>query len=414
MLARLGCASALLASASARADDADALSLEAAPAAAAPATPAATRVFVEGALGRIAQRYDLPSLSARRASLDITHNAKWSGGWRATVSDRLDSIHPADDGMPSTLNSLREAFVGWQSDAGATLVEFGRINLRHGTAYGFNPTDVFREGSLRAYTTSDPIALRENRLGTVMLRAQRQVAGGAVSLAFAPKLADEPSNSPFNLDLGATNQHQQLLLTLSQALNDKVNGQLMLSSTQGRGVLLGASASALLSDALVAHVEWTRSRAADALMQGNVLKPTSGQRDRVATGLTFTTASHLSLTGEYAYNGLAPDNNRWSQADLTTKINYLIDVQRRQDNASRGAYLLYATQKDSGIKNLDITALLRVNANDHSRLGWLEARYHWQQADLALQWQQTSGGAGSEYGLVPYRRTLQVLGTYYF
>lgn len=210
MLARLGCASALLASASARADDADALSLEAAPAAAAPATPAATRVFVEGALGRIAQRYDLPSLSARRASLDITHNAKWSGGWRATVSDRLDSIHPADDGMPSTLNSLREAFVGWQSDAGATLVEFGRINLRHGTAYGFNPTDVFREGSLRAYTTSDPIALRENRLGTVMLRAQRQVAGGAVSLAFAPKLADEPSNSPFNLDLGATNQHQQI------------------------------------------------------------------------------------------------------------------------------------------------------------------------------------------------------------
>ncbi len=41
-------------------------------------------------------------------------------------------------------------------------------------------------------------------------------------------------------------------------------------------------------------------------------------------------------------------------------------------------------------------------------------RHHWPKFDLALQWQQYSGNSGSEYGLVPDRRVVQVLGNYYY
>ena len=38
------------------------------------------------------------------------------------------------------------------------------FNLRFGPGYGYNPTDFFRDGSLRVLTTADPFALHEIRL----------------------------------------------------------------------------------------------------------------------------------------------------------------------------------------------------------------------------------------------------------
>ena len=60
----------------------------------------------------------------------------------------------------------------------------------------------------------------------------------------------------------------------------------------------------------------------------------------------------------------------------------MLEAQRRQELASREAWFAYATFNDAGIKNLNLTALLRVNANDRSRLGWAELRYH----GPALMW----------------------------
>jgi len=58
--------------------------------------------------------------------------------------------------------------------------------------------------------------------------------------------------------------------------------------------------------------------------------------------------------------------------------------------------------------------MLRVNLADQSRLSWLEARYHFQRADLALQWQVNSGKPGSEYGADPQQRAWQVVWRGYF
>ena len=93
---------------------------------------------------------------------------------------------------------------------------------------------------------------------------------------------------------------------------------------------------------------------------------------------------------------------------------YLVEAQRLQELAPRRAYLIYVTQKDLGLKDLDLTAFLRINALDQSKLAWFELRHHWAKFDLAFQLQQNIGRSTSEFGILPDRRVLQVLGTYYF
>ncbi|MFY7941275.1 MAG: hypothetical protein ACOVOX_10240, partial [Burkholderiaceae bacterium] len=187
------CVLALSLSSPVRSNDLDALDLEGKPPAETPATTSPTRIFVEGAAGRISQRYGLSDLDTNRLSLDIKHQSKLADNWRVVFSNRLDHLRPAGNGYPSTLNSVREAYVGWQNEEATTLVELGRVNWRYGTGYGYRPTDIFRDGSLRAVTTADPLAQRENRLGTVMLRGQYIGGAGTVALAYAPKVANQPS-----------------------------------------------------------------------------------------------------------------------------------------------------------------------------------------------------------------------------
>ena len=397
------------------ADDNDALALEAAPAAPAASKSKPLRLFAELALGRIDQRQGLPTLDSRRASLDLVAAFSLAPGWRATLSDRLDHIIPADSGQGDTLNSLREAYVSWQQDGGGLILEFGRINLRQGPAYGYNPTDYFRTGALRAATTADPFALRENRLGTVMLRAQRLWADDSVSLALAPKLADGPSDAGASLDLGATNARHRALLSWSHKFSDQVSSQLSAYTEQGGWPQLGASATALLSKSTVAHVELSSGRTLPVPLLGQPLLVQ--RRQHASIGLTQTQANGLSLTAEYEYNGSAPSQAAWDAAGAAGPLpllDYLQAAQVRQDNGARQAWLLYASKKDAGTKNLDITALLRLNATDSSRLFWAEARYHFGSADLSLQWLSTHGSALSEFGVLPYRRQVQVLGTWYF
>ena len=69
-------------------------------------------------------------------------------------------------------------------DTVATCIEVltGRINVRNGAALGYNPTDFFRSGALRSVVSIDPNSLRENRLGTVMLRPTAHRPIGCVFL----------------------------------------------------------------------------------------------------------------------------------------------------------------------------------------------------------------------------------------
>lgn len=395
--------------------ESDALGLEAAPEA--PAEGARnTKIFTEGAVGNASQRYLPESRNSGRVSLDFSHTARLSPALRAVVSDRIDHIYPAEAGADATVNSLREAYLSWQPEARNTIVEFGRVNLRYGPGYGYNPTDFFRDGSLRTRTTANPFALRENRLGSVMLRAQRLWSEGSLSVAYSPKLADHPSTDGWSPDLGSTNNRDRTLVAFSSQFSQSVSSQVLLYKEQGLSPSLGGSLTALLSDAAVAHIEGSHGSESDLLSRALGQTGAAGTRNRFAGGITYTTLGKLSVTAEYQYNGFALDPSDGSAlgARPATQVAYLLEAARRQELSSRQAYLVYLTQKNLGLKNLDLTAFLRVNAGDHSQLVWAELRHHWPNFDLAFQLQRHIGSPTSEFGILPDSRIIQVLGSYYF
>lgn len=395
--------------------ESDALSLESAPEAA-PEAVRNTKLFIEGAIGNTSQRYEPVSRDLGRVSLDFSHSARLGPGLRAVISDRLDHIYPRDGGADKTVNSLREAYLSWQPEGDNTVLEFGRINLRYGPGYGYNPTDFFRDGSLRVLTTADPFALRENRLGTVMLRAQRLWSEGSLSLALAPRLADRPSPEGWSLDLGSTNNRDRALIALGTQFSQRVSSQLLVYKDDDRSPELGANFTALLSDAAVAHLEWSRGREPDLLSRALALPANTATRNRFVGGATYTTLSKLSVTAEYQYNGFGMSQSNWAALGATpaTQLAYLGEALRLQDLAPRQAYLIYVTQKSLGFQNLDLTACLRFNPGDDSKLAWLELRHHWPRFDMIFQLQQNIGSATSEFGILPDRRIMQILGTYYF
>lgn len=391
----------------------DPLALEAEPA---PPNPpggggGGTKFFVEGAAGRASQRYGLGDRTVSRGSVDLRHAQRLSPALQATVSVRLDATQPQDERIGGTVLSLREAYGGWQNNEATQLLEIGRINLREGPAYGYNPTDYFRGNALRTITSANPATLRENRLGTVMLRGQALWSKASMALVYAPELEDAASTKGLSADLGATNDRQRALLTLNNRWSESVNTQLSFYKQAGLDWQTGASGSALLSDALVAHGEWSSGvapRAGETEMK---------RRQRAAIGATYTTAGRLSVTAEWQYNGTAADRATyltWRQQSPQLLPAYQLQSVALQDNASRQAWFFYVTQRDLGLKNLDLTALAKLNRSDNSRLAWLELRYRMSDVDLSLQLQHTDGEAGSEFGTAPLRNTAVAVLTVYF
>ena len=402
-------------SAAAPTDDAAALSLDSA-AVESNDGRSGTKLSVEGAVG-IARQRDAGMGNLRRASVDFTHSIALAPGWRAAISDRLDYVEPAAFGADAAVNSLREAYVSWQNEGNTTLFEVGRVNLRYGPGYGYNPTDFFRDSALRVVTSTNPLSLRENRLGTFMLRGQYLWTGGSLSAAFAPKLADKPSSEGFSVDLGATNNRDRGLVVLSQQASDRVSAQLLVYKESESTAQLGANVTALLTDATVAHAEWSRGREPDLLGRAGLSQPTAASRNRFAGGLTYTTSSKLSVTAEYHHNGFALNRSAWDSLRTSASpapLVYLVEARRRQELASRRGFLVYATQKGVGLASMDLAALVRLNLEDRSKLGWIELRNHWRRFDLALQLQVHTGDSVSEFGVIPDRKTVQVVATYYF
>jgi hypothetical protein len=394
----------------------DALSLESAPVSTVE-EPRNTKLFIEVARGSASQR-DLPnSRNIGRASIDFSHSARVAPGLRAVVSNRLDYFDPAvAAGQDAAVNSLREAYLSWLLEDGSSILELGRINLRYGPAYGYNPTDFFRDGSLRVLTTADPFALRENRMGSVMLRGQKLWSGGSLSVALSPKLESQPSSNGWNLDLGATNNRDRALVALGTQFSQRISSQVLLYKEAGFSPTLGVNMTALVSDAATAHMEWTRGSEPSLLSRALGIPGVATMRNRFAGGVTYTTLGKLSLTAEYQYNGFGLDQTGWNTLEATpgAQLAYLSGSLRRQELAPRQAYLLYVTQQGFVLKDMDFSAYLRVNAEDQSRLGWMELRQHWPSFDLSLQLQKSTGAAGTEFGILPDHRVIQVLGNYYF
>jgi hypothetical protein len=393
-------------------DDAAALQL----ADQAPSPPPAAkkyRAYVEAAAARNALAGSAGSTNATRGSLDLRYDATVGSGLRVVLSDRLDLVHnDTSNGPPPrqrNVNALREAYASWQARPDA-IVDIGRVNVRHGAAWGYNPTDFFKGGTLRSIVSPDPASLRENRLGTVVVQGQKLWSRSSLTGAFSPRLASTPSDASYSLDLGATNARNRWLLAGSHKFGEQLNPELLLFGGAGTPTQAGLNLSGLLGSATVAYLEASAGKGRSLVAQSQGTADPERWQRRAALGLTYTTAFNLSLTAEADYNSAAPNRAQWDalrSGAPTNALRLLQTAQGQQELPVRRGAFFYATWRDALVKRLDLSAFVRHDAVTDSRVQWLETRYHWDRIELALQCQLYSGGAGSVFGSVPQRRSVE-------
>ena len=373
-------------------------------------------LLIEGAFGDTTQRYGLPSYRSARVSVDATLDKTLAPGWRLIFGDRLDWNRESQDPTEYKVNTVKELYLSWQF-APSEIVDVGRINTRFGVATGYNPTDYFRDGAVRSVVSLNPSSLRNNRLGSVMLRTQTLWDGGSLTAIASPKLTDAPSNAPFSADLGATNNADRWLLALSQRLTDTVNPQFLLYGEAGKSPQFGLDLTRLFGDATVAFVEWSGGQGASLYSEALGGPPRDVFRNRLASGLTYTTNDKITLTLEAEYNGAALDGSGWNalgKGAIPAYEQYRNVAQQVQDLPTRKALFLYGSWQDAILNHLDLSGFARQDLTDQSRLTWLEARYHWDHTDVALQWQRYGGKAWSDFGAAEARTAWQTVVTYFF
>lgn len=368
--------------------------------------------------------------SQARLALDFRHEWTLTPEWRASFSDRLESARALHGSQPAeTRNALREAFLTWRADlpaapesgsdaeAGAVFVDVGRVNQRLGVASGYNPTDYFRGGAAVSSVSQNPATLRQNRLGSVAVRAQWLDASQAWTLAWVPQLTgrDEVDTRDFALGFERTNRQQGFLLRWAPKLGERVSLDVPLLMRDSR-LETGLNATALINDALVATLELGAARRTplpDAAQALAGQAPDARRALRVAAGGTWTAESGVSLTLERHYAGDALSRRAWrawqdalrrpgaaggataaAYGQLASNLGY------RQDLLVRDMWFARVAWDDAfQRKGLDLSAFIRQNAHDRSRSWQAEAAWN-DRRDWSLRFLVggNSGGEFSEFG----------------
>lgn len=347
-----------------------------------------------------------------RLSSSVSYDGTFARGWRAVFSNRLDAGWQAGVGQYNAINTLKQAYLSWQPNE-TTIADAGRVNLREGVASGFNPTDYFKANAVRSIVSIDPASLRENRLGSVMLRSQMLWSGGSFSALVSPKLASQPSDATFSPDFGATNNRTRYMLTLTQHLFGAFAPQWLLYGGDGISPQLGLNFTTVLGDSTTGFLEYSGGRG-KAFADGPDGPDTF--HSRLATGFTYTFSNNLSLTLEYDYDGASANRAMWNQlaTDPARYWQYRNAVNDAQDLMTRQSLFSYATWPGGLVRHLDLTAMLHYDLVDHSYSTWMEARYHWSRVDLAVQWQTNHGASHSTYGANPQKQVWQAVTTLFF
>jgi hypothetical protein len=381
--------------------------------------PRAWRLFVEGAFEQVRMHFGLPDEQLHRATLDLQVDKALATQWRVVLADRLDMGDVqtlTGTASISDVNTLKEAYVSWAAQT-SVLVDAGRINPRLGVAAGYNPTDEFRDHAVRTVDSSDPLSLRENRMGSVMLRGQALWTGGSLTAVLSPKLADEPNAGGYNVDVGATNHEQRWMLIGSHQLSENLNPQVLVWRDQDQPPQFGLNLTGLLGTAAVAYLEWSGGRGKSLAAESVVRADDTAYRSRLAGGLTYTFENNLSLTAEYDYSGAGMDGQQWQalqRGPLAAYEQYREFAFNAQDLVTRRAAFILASWQDAGVQHLDLRGWTKIDLVDQSRMIWLEARYHWNRVEAALQRQVNMGSLLSDFGALPQERIWTALLRYYF
>jgi hypothetical protein len=387
-----------------------------------PATPAQKR-YLEFVPTLLSWRSAAPAAATpdwqSRASL--SYAAAWDPTPRVRLrfSDRFSVVRTDGEefrARSDLQNDVREAYLAWQPKA-ESVVQAGRINLRHGVALGFNPTDFLKDGTGLAQASADPTVAREGRLGVVLLRAQRFWTGGSVAVNYAPKLADDPKpgdrRRPFDLDLERTNAADRLLATADFRLADFNPQALVYLGPDDQR--LGLNVTHLASSSTVVYAEWSggwRRTLFDAALRDR--EGPRRWRNDFAVGLNWSNAA-TKLTAVVEYHrhggGLSEAQRRTLATPGQALATQLVreEAAFRQEPLGRDGVFAMITRNDAFVENLTLGALGVADLHDLSAAYQLSAVY-----DLSDRWTvglylgRNRGGDDSAYGASAVRQAVSL------
>lgn len=360
------------------------------------------------------------------------------GGWqygqslKVLYSARLDYT-TGDPGRDSFSYDLRELFLSWSLDAQRRwFIDFGRINVRNGVAYAFNPTDFFRTQSVVDETSQDPSVRRENRLGTLMLRGQYFLGGVALTAIYAPRLYEQPlalTTVPSGSDpqLRRTNADNRAELSASVDFGHDLSPQAVLFHSNDAWAY-GVNMARGFGTQTTAYVEWSATRRSSLVtqaMQYGVRTGTFGDPTPpiptdtreyldhdLAAGVSYTTRSNVNFIVEYDLHqaGLSKtDWRHWFAAGtagnplLNGELWYLRDYAAvQQEPISRQSVFLRVAKDNWLSPNLSASALALIDLTGTSGLGQAEVSYRVStRLQLELMLQTALGSRRSDFGSLP-------------
>lgn len=377
--------------------------------------------------------------SEERALLDVRSEWHTRDHLRFTYSGRLNLRAEDGLGFPNHENlthDLREAYLDWQP-LDQLFLDVGRINLKSGVALGFNPTDFFKTRAVVEPLSVDPVVLREDRLGTLMLRAERLWRKGSLTAVYAPAVSsDSPIYTSFDLQsfnpmFDRTNAHARWLLKGVVDVGEGFSPELLAYESQGR-VRFGANLAENVGQSVVAYLEWSGGRRGtvsdDALAFGQAtgsLPAAAGHvlpglgavafRNQVAAGASYTTAlPKITFNLELLYSEAGFTGADWDEwfrtgsalgasSPLTGALWYVRKYAAdQQDLISRRFAFLRMDWVDAFVPKLEVSGFAETDLADGSTRLQLGADYYlsdrWTVGGLILI---DAGGRHSDFGSLP-------------
>jgi|GEM_PF-6000737 len=349
-------------------------------------------------MGGLAQQATGRRQGVQRLSLDQYWQYQAAGSqWYSRLSSRFDTFWQQAE--RDSIFSLKELYSGYRwSDS--WLTEIGRINLKNGVARGTNPTDFFAENAVRAVISRQPAVLREQRLGSMMVRQQWLGADSAINLLFSPRLASQPQQAIFHPDWARTNQHTQWQLSAEQNIYSGWSVSALLHQRAAQDLVFGLNLSGLARDDTVVYLEW----ASDSYEQSML---TTNQDNRLVTGFSYSLPVPLTVSLEWQYRPDGFTTEQWQQLQQNATIGDALT----HSMPTRHTMMLQF-QSQQWPQPLDWSFLWFKDLQDHSdifitELTWLKSKY-----EFTLQWQHSHGGDKDRFGQVPTQ--LQIAARYYF
>lgn len=394
-----------------------------------------------------------------RISLDMRTEVTLSPSWLLTVADRLNHFSDKDMGISDEglLNDLKEAYLTWNV-YGSDYIDVGRVNLKNGVAFGFNPTDYFKRKAVTARISEDNTILRENRLGVLMMRAQAIREKGGLTLAVAPEVPHEKDKwwtdeSGGGLQLQRTNERMRLLAKAGVNGLGDMNPELLYFYDDGRSNV-GLNLTRGLGDNIVIYGEWSLGQRPDIITEAmedarsrGVIPPGVAPvipgstqirfRNQLAMGFSYTEKVNRTTYFEYHYNeaGFSPEDwNNWLNAGreaaklsdsaptgrarrgiLARLWAIRAFAQDAQEPLSRHSLFVRSSWQDGFVKSLDLTGILQINLQDGSLFLQPLAEYHLSsKITLSLALDFFLGSEDSEFGTLQQLGNIRAGVKYYF